>query len=281
MQPGQTRAAESSAPTRLAPCPGRGGAQASPPRAAATSLWVPARPPPAGATAAGQDAPGHPLRDGDAPVQCPGAPRRGQGALGRAPCSFGSDGTTASRQSPLRSGLRSPVPGLSLRGSHGMHQVHGPGSTCDMAPACRHPTRSPRRPDAPLSVCGSLQGHGLIPPALQTSTVKANFMGNRSNRIAIQFSTCRSLVSGRQNPDDHKGSLRCRSSSGSITEQSRCSHRGDRQRHWPHTHEGRPETRFFTFSRSGGVALPCIPVTRGQPVHHVSCDMSSEFLFFI
>ena len=129
-------------------------------------------------------------------------------------------------------------------------------------------------------MCGSLQDHSLTPPALQTSTFKANFMGNRSNHIAVQISTCRSLASGRQNPDDHKGSLRCRSRSGSNTEQSRRSHRGDRQRHWPHTHEGRPETQFFTFSWSGGVALPCIPVTQGQPIHHVSCDVSSELLFF-
>lgn len=57
-----------------------------------------------------------PLSDGDAPVQRPGVPRRGQGALGRAPCSFGSDGTTASAQSPLSSGLGSPAPRPVSRG---------------------------------------------------------------------------------------------------------------------------------------------------------------------
>ena len=67
MEPGQTRAAEGSAPTSLAPRPGRGVRKVSPPGAAATALcWAPARPPTPRSMAAGQDAPGLPLRDGNA-----------------------------------------------------------------------------------------------------------------------------------------------------------------------------------------------------------------------
>lgn len=169
--------------------------------------------------AAGQDAPGHPLRDGDAPCATV----------------FRLRWHHASGQSPLRLGLGSPAPGLALRGSHRVCRVHRPGSARDTGP-CRlvsgssDPPHSPRDgPTRPISVRGRLLGHILIPSAFQTSTFKANFMGNRSNHSAVQICTCRSLASGKQNPDDPKGSLRCRSRSGSNADQSRRSHRGGRQ----------------------------------------------------
>lgn len=137
------------------------------------------RHPPPGAMAAGQDAPGHPLREGDAPCA---AIRVLSGGL-RALSASMAPRPRGRAHSGQDWGLQPP--GLSLRGSHRVLQAHRPGSTCDTGPCVlvfrliRHPTRSPRWPATPISVCGRLHGHILILSALQTSTFKANFMGNR------------------------------------------------------------------------------------------------------
>lgn len=170
MAPGGARpdpAAESSAPTCLAPRPGRGGGQVSPSGAAATALcWAPACPPPPRAMAAGQDTPGHPLRDGDAhrAVSRGPAPWSGLSAGLRALSALTAPRPQGRDRSAQNWGLQPP--GLSLRGSHRMHQVHGPGSTCDTAPACRHPTRSPRWPDTPhqcVWIPAGPQSHSTCP----------------------------------------------------------------------------------------------------------------------
>lgn len=56
------------------------------------------------------------------------------GCSQEAPCSFSFNGTTASGQSPLRSGLGSPAPPACPSGSHRARQTHRPGSACDRGP---------------------------------------------------------------------------------------------------------------------------------------------------